>query len=110
MFICVFSSVSSLFDSGSVLLLVLSGMEMLSVHTWNQHCSHFRNVSLQFIGICKHICLLLAVDCKDVSLVVDCESLVSFDWELKGCWELLLGPLDVRELDTDDGNGLSASI
>ena len=51
-----------------------------------------------------HSCLLLAVDCKDVSLVVDCVSLASSDLELENCWELLHGMLGKGDLGIDAGN------
>ena len=54
-------------------------------------------------------CLLLAIDCMDVSLAVDCVSLVSSTSELDDCWGLLLALLDVGELGADAGNRLSAS-
>ena len=44
--VCVSSSLSSSLDSGSVSLVVCSGIEvLLSVHTWGQPCSCFRSVS-----------------------------------------------------------------
>ena len=64
------------------------------------------------MSMCGCSCLLLSVDCKDVSMAVDCVSLVSPEVELEGCWELLLGSLgllDLGELGTDAGNRLSAS-
>ena len=85
---------SSSLDFGFVSLFMCSGMEMLlSALTLGQACRCFNN----------------AVACKNVSLAVDCVSLVSSDLELEGCWEQLLGSLYEGELGTDTGNRLSAS-
>ena len=54
-------------------------------------------------------CLLLAVDCIDVLLDVDCVSLLSSGPELKDGLELLLDLQDAWESGIDSGTGFSAS-
>ena len=69
------SSVSvSIFVSSSSVSVSVSmdiGIDMLvNVHTCGQPCSHLRSVLLYLIGTQGQSCLLLAVECVDISWVL----------------------------------------